>query len=1020
VSSVESGLRSLLPGEQALTIARSGLARSDATRSGYQGAGLYGSLKAWRYALSNVARSGATRSSYILGRPVVVLGGVPTGGASPMRVLVASLAVQDLLNETPNTCTFTVTGQKPAIGAEIVMTFGTANNVARFFAGNILRMQQVYVGQKPANIQYQVEGIDYTWGLNQRLVTARYQSQSATTIARDLLARWAPAGYTGAITDGLPQLDEISFTNAPLMDAMKQLAGRIGGYAVCDYAKVVRLWVQDSDQLPPPRALTATHPSLQAIAFSTDLSQVVTRALVEGGGVNALVEVAPGETRIPVDDVGWYAATGGLVTSGPQRIRYTGTMAGGGSLVGGATGTTAPATGPTLSTSSGGPLVGTYKYAFTWVTASGESLPSPLSTVTTGALAAPTATPTITSVTGTALPAGRYRYAYTWVTASGETIASPTVDFVIGPLANPTTAPTITTVSGSPLPLGRYRYAYTWVTGTGETLPSPTRDFTAALLDTPTTAPAISRNPGAGLPPGNYAYGFTFLTASGETTLGPGAITTATATDASISIGSIATGPAGTTGRRVYRTAVNGAQFKLHTTIPNNDPVSPWTDTVADASLGVPAPVANTALADQRALVGFALGPAGTTARKVYRTVKDGTQLKLLTTVTNNTATALASGDGTADGSLGANAPTTNTASVNAQAKVGGIALGSSGVTSRKVYRTVVNGTTLQLLATIANNTATAMTSPDTTPDGSLGAAAPSSTTAVLGQVTVVGIVVGPGATTSRKVYRTTANTTQLKLLTTLANNTATTLPAVDTAADGTLGANVPVTDTSGLAGGAAGQVPAGSTTIPVSSVAPFSPEGWAQIDTQVIRYSGVSATTLTGVPATGVGSLQTTVPYNSPIVVVPQLVGIPASGTGAIALRILQGDAVNLLVIVDDPDAQAALAALLGGDGIVEEYQQDNRISSAEATARANALLALKRDPRTTVRYQVRDPTTSSGASITVDLPAPTNLAGTYRIQDVTISGFLGTATYPVFDVVASSVRFTFEDLLRRSRRRE
>ena len=1019
MSSVEIGLRSLLPGEQAQTIARSGLARSDATRSGYQGPGLYGSLKAWRYALSNVARSGATRSNYILGRPVIVIGGVPTGATTPMRVLVASLAVQDLLNETPNTCTFTVTGQKPAIGADLVMTFGSVNNLSRFFAGTILRMQQVYVGQKPANIQYQVEGIDYTWGLNQRLVTARYQSQSATTIGRDLLARWAPAGYTGAITDGLPQLDEISFSDVPLMDAFAQLAGRIGGYAVCDYGKVVRLWIEEPSQLPPLRPLTATHPSLQAIAFTTDLSQVVTRALVEGGGVNALVEVAPGETRLPVEDAGWYVATGGLVTSGPQRIRYTGTVTGGGSLVGLATGTTAPATGPTLTTSSGGPLVGTYKYAFTWVTPSGESLPSPASTVTTGALAAPTATPTITSVTGTALPAGRYRYGYTWVTASGETIASPTVDFTIGALANPTAAPTITTASGSPLPYGRYRYAYTWVTGTGETVASPTRDFTAATLTSPGAAPIVKIAAGAGLPPGSYYYTYTHVTPTGETTTGPVGSGTTTATNGQITVTNIQPGPAGTTARRVYRSTVGvPSTRRFLTTINDNVTTALPPDTTPDSSLGANAPGTNTAVLNQQALVGLAIGPAGTTARRVYRTVVNGSQLKLQATISNNTATT-APADSTTDASLGANAPTTNTASVNAQAKVGGIALGPSGVTSRKVYRTVVNGTTLQLLTTISNNTATAMTSPDTTPDGSLGAAAPTSTTAVLGQVTVVGIVVGSGATNARKVYRTITNGTQLKLLTTLANNTATTLPAVDTAADGTLGANVPITDTSGLAGGAAGQVPAGSTTIPVASVAPFSPEGWAQIDTQVIRYRGVSATDLTGVPATGIGSLQTTVPYNSPIVVVPQLIGIPASGTGAITLRILQGDAVNLLVIVDDPDAQAALAAVLGGDGVVEEFQQDNRISSAEATARANALLALKRDPRTTVRYQVRDPSTRSGASVTVDLPAPTNLTGTYRVQDVTISGFLGTATYPVFDVVASSVRFTFEDLLRRQRRR-
>ena len=51
------------------------------------------------------------------------------------------------------------------------------------------------------------------------------------------------------------------------------------------------------------------------------------------------------------------------------------------------------------------------------------------------------------------------------------------------------------------------------------------------------------------------------------------------------------------------------------------------------------------------------LGPSPlTTARKVYRTVVAGSQLKLLTTISDNVTTTF--NDSTADGSLGVNAPT--------------------------------------------------------------------------------------------------------------------------------------------------------------------------------------------------------------------------------------------------------------------------------------------------------------------------------------------------------------------------
>ena len=59
-------------------------------------------------------------------------------------------------------------------------------------------------------------------------------------------------------------------------------------------------------------------------------------------------------------------------------------------------------------------------------------------------------------------------------------------------------------------------------------------------------------------------------------------------------------------------------------------------------------------------LTAIPLGPVpGTTARKIYRTAVGGSQLKLLTTLNDNTTTTFT--DTTADGSLGANAPTVST-----------------------------------------------------------------------------------------------------------------------------------------------------------------------------------------------------------------------------------------------------------------------------------------------------------------------------------------------------------------------
>ena len=878
-------------------------------------AAITGSDKALMYALSGLARSGATRSNYISRQTTILLDGVATGSNRPWRVLVASLTIQDVLNETPNTCTFTVQGDRPREGASIVIAFGSTGNPSRLFAGSVIRVQQVYTG-KPANVLYQLEGIDWTWGLNAKLVNARYRSQSATVIGYDLVTRFAPAGYTAHVAAGLPQIDEISFTNTPLMDAFAQLANRIGGYARCDYFKAVWLWVTTPPDAPPaPRALTPDHPSLSNVSYTRDLSQVVTRAVVEGGGVNALGPVNPGETRLPVDDVAWYPAGGGWVTSGPQRIRYTGVVVPGpGSAVGGPQGNVQP-----------------------------------------------TAPPTVGSTPGTGLPAGTYQYAYTWATAAGETKPSPVAAFTNTQAGGPPAPPTLTLqTTGTALGVGRYRYAFTFGTAAGETMPSPIAEVTTGTSVTaaPTTGPTAYMQTGGGLTSlGFYFYRVTFVTATGETTTGP------PSQDGfwlyqgygTVDLRNIPIGPANVTGRRIYRTRAQGGA---------NPPSDYY----------------------------------------------------LVTTLADNTTTTYL--DTKADGALGVQRPATNTTTISSrQVALSAIVAGPAGTTRRKVYRTVVGGTTLQLLTTLENNTTTTFT--DATPDASLGAAAPTTGTAVLAQATVSNVAVGPTTVTSRKIYRSPVNSSLLKLLTTLANNTATAMPGSDTTADASLGTAAPVTDTSGLTSGAVGgQVNAGATTMPVSNTAPFSPEGWALVGDQLIRYRGVTGTDLTGIPATGIGSIGISIPYQTVVAVVAQLTGIPASGSGAIVIAILGGDPVNLLAIVDDLPAQAVLAGVLGTDGIIEGYLQDRRISYGEALSRAQALLALRSTVRETLRYRCRDPQTFSGATITVNLPAPTNIVASYQVQDVTINNFGGRGDlFPVYEVVASSSRFSFEDLIRQRR---
>lgn len=766
--------------------------------------GISGAQKALTYALSNIARSGATRSAYVSGRPVIWIGGSWTGSGATRRVLIDSLTISDLLNETPNTCNFTVQGLKPSEGAEVYIRLGTVNSTFNLFAGNIIRVTEIYAAQNPTNpknILWQVECIDWTWRLNQKLVTYRYTNKTANQVAQDVFTRFAPAGYFIFLPEGLPLIDEISFTNVPFMEAFTQIAQRIGGYAQCDYQKVVAIWLHEKIH-PDPLPLTAAHPSLEDIRYTRDLTQIVTRAIVEGGGVNATSDVNPGDRQVPVEDAAWYQAGGGLAMCGHQRLWYLGLNAGGaGSLIG------------------------------------------------TGATVVPSSAPEVIQAEGAGLPAGTYKYSYVWQSAAGMTTPSPLASATVGgSVDNPSGYASLngaTTESGSMTP--NYPYYVTYQYSQDNNYP-PTQ-FTR-------------------LAPATWTY-------------------------------SSATGSMGV---RVPYSPDPSIKWIWFARQPSNSQQPPMRLTGEK--------IAN-------------ISSAGNTYSPEFVIKEDATN----DPIPVDANTTIASG----------------------------------------------------------------------------------------GQISLRGIATGPSGVVGRHIYRTVANGTQLKFHTTIADNSTTTM-AVDTKADGALGADAPTTDTAGLIS-TAGQVQAGSTSIPVSSGAPFGTGGWAFIGPQLIRYGGVSGNTLVTVPATGPGSLGTTVQHGSSITVAPQIFGLPASGSGAVVFPIKQGDPVNLVVVHNDAAAQTALAALIGGDGIVEAYLADNRISESEARSRADALLRQRKDPQITIRFRTRDQNVRSGCMITVNLPAPVSISAQLRVQDVSISGFQGNGTMPLFEASASSVRFTFEDLLRQAR---
>jgi hypothetical protein len=780
---------------------------------------------AYLEALFNVARFGASRFGALnAGRAFISIGGVFLGDARQEAfdpgILQGSMTIADILDDTPNTLSFTAWNFEPRVGAEVIVTLGSKNNGTRLFAGYVLSTSQVYLA-KPINRAFHVQCIDYTWRLMHRKAWAYYAAMSATAIVTDLLERFAPAVSPRFVQSGLPTLPEITITNEDLPSVFKRIAARVGAYFYVDEASALHFFATEPRQAPAP--IVPTHRSLAAVEYQRDLSQVVTRVVSQGGGGNALVPLPAGATLIPVDVASWYRPEGGLVSIGPSRVAYTG-LAG---------------------TSGAGSLV--------------------------------------------------------------------------GPGIAPVSAPALSVVPQAGLPAGTFAYAYTFQSASGETKPSPLASATTSTVPTPTAPPVSGQS---------TTNGIAFYNGGGY---------------------------------RPGDTVEMGYTYSLHTSnyaglYPESmGPLSPLTTRVAEVS-----PFWNS------------IGGEG-----------------------NYWAYTLG---------------ITVTPSANPVVK------------QIVLWWRVNGGPWWHKDASFPNPNPTGYYYMETTSGGQARLGDPPVVGPAVGKIQVDNVAVGPAGVTARRLYRTTVNGAQLKLLTTFAGNAAVGA-FLDATPDASLGANAPVSDTS-LLQGTAGQVAPGETSIIVAGTGWADPGGgYAVIGNgrQTVRYTGVTATALTGIPAAGVGSIVAAVPYNSSITAAPMLTGVPAAGERAIKWAVPQGEPVNVLAIEDDDNAQVQLRAVLPGhSGVIEDFINDGRLSIGEATARARALLQVRALPQTTLRYTSRDVTTRSGATVTVDLPAPADVHDTLKVQRVTISDFNlspRTGLPPTFSVEASSARFSFEDLLRQAR---
>lgn len=588
----------------------------------------------------------------------------------------------------------------PTVGQAVVIGIGSLNN--RIFGGVVQAVQQPK-NETISTVLNDLTCVGFRWLLNRRVVVKTYENMTVDALVRSLIATHAIGVTTGNVQSGMPTLGKVVFdgeTAGEALDKLKQYVTDFDWY-VDDYSDL-HAFIGTESLVQPATVGVANTDRDFGFFKNVDLSQVRTRVYVVGPSTSVIGDASPGETTLAVQNGALFDAGGGLARVSGQLLTYTGVAEGAIPVLAApsvARGYLSPSlvtTGITIntvssvttvshtahgfatgqqivitqsSTSGGSPTLYTFRWAITVVNANSYTISGIGGNSTaTNMIVRPatlvTATATIGVATATATAHGfatgmvlRGFYARN---GSNATLAS--YEALLGPItvvdANTFTFgmsgyPADVTLAMIPATPGSLVGAYSYkVTDSLAAVESGASVASGSITVEPVMnlpgSYSYASVAGSNLFLGNsYSWGFSAVTADGETAVQLG--TTIVASGSATSSASLSnlpiTNDLRTIARNVWRTPLGATQDAAHMkyvgTI-NDDTTTTFSDTVTDANLGGPAPLANTA-GGAVALTGIAVSANDRSAgRYVYRTAAGGSDYRRVATVSDNTQTTLA------------------------------------------------------------------------------------------------------------------------------------------------------------------------------------------------------------------------------------------------------------------------------------------------------------------------------------------------------------------------------------------
>lgn len=167
----------------------------------------------------------------------------------------------------------------PAVNDEVIFT----HNSVRIFAGYIVKVTNDIKGLA----QFQnVIVKDYSYILENQLISKTYTSTTVAAIIADIMANYAPAGFTTAGVNANVAVTKMIFNYISISQCFKKMADLLKGYEwYVDYNKDIKFF--PAGTVSAPFGLTDTNGKFikDSLELTSDISQLANDVTIRGGKV---------------------------------------------------------------------------------------------------------------------------------------------------------------------------------------------------------------------------------------------------------------------------------------------------------------------------------------------------------------------------------------------------------------------------------------------------------------------------------------------------------------------------------------------------------------------------------------------------------------------------------------------------------------------------------------------------------------------------------------------------------------